>query len=806
MTQTIVITSGKGGVGKTNISVNTAIELAERNYRTCLLDADLGLANVNILLGIDPEHTLDDYIFGDKNLDEIVLRTKFGIDVIPGSSGIEKMANLDREAIANLVSAFSRIKGYDFFLIDTSSGISRGVIAFCLAGNQTIIVITSEATSLTDAYALLKVMALNHYTGTVKILVNKSPSIPQAKQTYLRFKEVVNRHLDIKIAPAGIILNDPNVEISVTRQEPALSLYPNSLVSQCVRALVSNLLKNEPGKEDDGEDFSRFWQRYFEYSFLDPAQPDNPEEKDLPKTSFRLADPDLDGPPPSPGPAAMPARAMATVPPVAASVDHYPPAGTGKSPDSIAESIVPFVHGDGIFDLTRLASPTPLLATALELQARGELTSETLVEIFSCDPILLCKALKLICAPAAIAGRTRRLTAKHQLVQELGTETMANLLSTTAVQRALSQQHPSDSARVPAGFFWAHSYRCALLAEHIAEMTAYPFPEEAFMAGLIHDIGRLALQTDHPEVYGQFTENFRHDQTLLDMEQRLFNASHAEIAARTLRAWRLDSFLVDAVQYHTESSARIETAFSLVQIVALACRLSQAPEDEAETAGMGETLFGLSPAELQSAVARADQKIRQLAGRFDILFTGEEEERSREETETRFRRQAMDYSILQGVLPGTPTGRDLPATIHAVFQAFNILFGIQPAFCLLPDRLHSVLTAAEYPNCFGGGTLADLQFSLQWKSSFVVRSFRSGEVQTAMAEENSDLLPLADHQLLRSLGTQGFVCVPMMSHGTNRGIIVFGIEKNQLGTIRSWRPRLEQFGVQAAGKLYSLQK
>ena len=148
MTKTIVITSGKGGVGKTNISVNTALELAKRDYRTCLFDADFGLANVDIILGLHPEKTLNDVIYGDKNLEDIILHSEAGIDIIPGSSGIEKIANLTSDKISELVSAFSQLSEYDYFLIDTSSGISKSVISFCLAGTETFVVITSEATSL----------------------------------------------------------------------------------------------------------------------------------------------------------------------------------------------------------------------------------------------------------------------------------------------------------------------------------------------------------------------------------------------------------------------------------------------------------------------------------------------------------------------------------------------------------------------------------------------------------------------------------------------------------------------------------
>jgi flagellar biosynthesis protein FlhG len=815
MTQTIVITSGKGGVGKTNISVNMAIELAQRNYRTCLFDADLGLANVNILLGIDPEYTLDDYIFGDKSLDEIILQTKFGIDVIPGSSGIEKMANLGREEITNLVAAFSQIKEYDYFLIDTSSGISRGVIAFCLASSETIIVITSEATSLTDAYAVLKVMSLNNYAGTVKILVNKRPSIPQAKQTFLRFKEVVNRHLEIDIAPAGIILNDPNIEISVTKQEPALILFPDTVASQCIRSVVSNLIK-DGAKYPEEEDFSEFWQRYFEHSLpdtshSDTSQADKPVDRSTPDSSYQPENPEENSStsraplilPPDVPPTILPASP--DIPPTVTNADQKDSADDKKPTNITLENISPFLQGDGIFELSKLASPTPLLSKSLEMLARDEMTGEMLLDIFSCDPVLMVKALKMICRPKTDTGRTTRITTRHQLTEELSIAVLTNILTTTAMQRALCSEITNDTSSSTTSF-WSHSYQTALLAQDIAAITGYPFPEEAFIAGLIHDIGRLALQTDHAEIYEQSCNNFSHDQTLLEIEQRIFRKNHAEIGAGALRTWRLDSFLVDAVQYHTEPLCKIETAFSLVKILSLACRLShleESQENEAETDQMGMALFSLSTSQLQDLTINARTKTQQLAGRFHIPLNKENIRSGK--TETHFRQQVMEYSILQGMLPCTPSGGEISQVIRSIFQAFDVLFSFRPSLCLMPDHQQTLLMAIEYPNCFGSELLAGIQFSLKWEQSLVVESFHSGELRSAVGGDNSNELPLADHQLLSSLGTQGFVCIPMVAHNINRGVIVFGIQKTELVKIKSLQNRLEQFGVQAARNIHNFE-
>lgn len=791
MTQTIVITSGKGGVGKTNISVNTAIELAQRNHRTCLFDADLGLANVNILLGIQPEHTLDDHIFGNKSLDEIILRTEYGIDVIPGSSGIEKMANLDRDETSRLICSLGEISGYDFFVIDTSSGISRSVLAFCLASNETIIVITAEATSLTDAYALLKIMSLKEYGGTVKILVNRSPSVPQAKETYLRFKEVVSKHLQINIAPVGIILSDPNIERAISSQQPALILYPESLASQCIKAMVSNLLKNNSHQQQT-DDLGEFWQRYFDYALPDLSEPEKPHVTSQPKSSFKLESYTIKSEPPQNVPAASPHQVTA----------H--PVQHDQQTESEPEPLHPFLYDDWILEPAELSPPVPLLSKALAIQARGEIAEDELYDFFCWDPVLMVKALRLHCSREPGARKTRRLTTKKQLLDELGKDILVNILNTTAMQGGSFLQQSLDTTKT-VNSFWLHSYQSAILAEKIAEITAYPFPEEAFIAGLIHDIGRLALQISHPEMYRESCDSFHHDGTLINQEKSHFNMSHAEMGAKALRAWQLDSLLVDAVQYHTEPFARIETAFNLVKIVYLAARLNIEDGVDQEASNLGKHLFGLSQIQLQNMVISTTKESETLAKKLGILQPEEMDDQIALKTESRFRQQLLDYAMLHGVLPPITYLQETSTIISTVSRAFNILFSFQASFILLMDQEHQLLKAVEFPGCFGVETVTEIQFSLHWQKSLVVQSCNSGKLKIAIDGESSGVLPLADRQLLRALGTQGFVCLPLSVRGKTMGVVVFGIATSHIDTIKSLEERLMQFGYQAARNISTME-
>jgi flagellar biosynthesis protein FlhG len=258
MTRTITITSGKGGVGKTNISVNVALHLASLGYRTCLFDADLGLANINILLGLSPEYNLEDVIFDRHSLQDIIIRNYKGIDIIPGSSGVEKMANLESDQVDHLIQSFSELDGYDFFLFDTSAGVSRNVLAFCLASSEVVMTVTPEPTSLTDAYALLKILTLNGFSSKVKIVVNQCKSIPIAKLTYNKFKATVQKYLHTDVMPLGVVIQDQKVVEAIKTQQALILLYPESNASKGIRGITKNLLEHR--QEDlETSDMVSFW-------------------------------------------------------------------------------------------------------------------------------------------------------------------------------------------------------------------------------------------------------------------------------------------------------------------------------------------------------------------------------------------------------------------------------------------------------------------------------------------------------------------------------------------------------------------
>jgi len=261
MGRTITITSGKGGVGKTNVSLNLAIQLAAMGKLTCLFDADLGLANINILLGLQPERDLKDVVLNGLDIAEVLIRNQMGIDILPGSSGVEELADLSPEKLERLITSFEGMAGYDFILIDTSAGISKNVIGFCLASPEVVVVITPEPTSLTDAYALLKVLTLNGFKGSARIIVNQCRDASQAKEVYNKFRAAVAKYLKVDLNPIGMIYQDPKVTEAVKRQTPLMTLYPESGAAKCIQKIAERLVAN--GREDSMPgDATAFWKRW----------------------------------------------------------------------------------------------------------------------------------------------------------------------------------------------------------------------------------------------------------------------------------------------------------------------------------------------------------------------------------------------------------------------------------------------------------------------------------------------------------------------------------------------------------------
>lgn len=242
----ITVTSGKGGVGKTNIAVNTAIALCELGLKVIIIDADIGLANVDILLGLVPQFTLVDALNKNKNIMDIICEGPNGIKFVSGGSGVEELVKTDEERLNNFIKNIEQLDScFDIILIDTGAGLSENVLKFAMASDEIIVVTTPEPTSITDAYALIKLIVNRDKEKVMRIIVNRAESIKEANDVLNKLMMVSERFLYTKLDPLGIILYDETVVKAVKLQQAFTLGFPNSQASKFIRQIAYKLVYEE---------------------------------------------------------------------------------------------------------------------------------------------------------------------------------------------------------------------------------------------------------------------------------------------------------------------------------------------------------------------------------------------------------------------------------------------------------------------------------------------------------------------------------------------------------------------------------
>lgn len=263
----MAITSGKGGVGKTNIVANLGYAFARLGRRVLVLDADLGLGNIDVLLGKAPRYNLSHVISGEKRVEEVTLAGPGGMHILPASSGIDELTRLTPDQRGRILQSLDGLlDDFDLLLIDTAAGISSNVMTFNLSANEIVVVATPEPTSITDAYALMKVLSMKYAERRFKLLVNMAPEPEDADEVFRQLSLVAGRFLDIDLSYAGCILHDPQIGRCVMRQRVLTEADPDSRAGRCFMELARNLAKKTSPPPETARD-KRFWKLLFENKF-----------------------------------------------------------------------------------------------------------------------------------------------------------------------------------------------------------------------------------------------------------------------------------------------------------------------------------------------------------------------------------------------------------------------------------------------------------------------------------------------------------------------------------------------------------
>lgn len=256
--KSIAIASGKGGVGKTNVAVNLSICLAARGLRVTLVDADMGLANADLLMNIRTRYSLGHVLSGLRTVEEICTDGPGGIRFIAGASGIDALANMSDLERAGLLSQLERLEdSADIVVLDCGAGISRNVIGFACSADEALIITTPEPTAMTDAYATIKVMVGKGCAGRLALFVNMAENRDQAQAVYKRISEVARRFLNYSVADAGYMLHDTCVASAVQQRLPVVIRYPRSNASACIASMARQFAGTTGGRRDRGGFFER---------------------------------------------------------------------------------------------------------------------------------------------------------------------------------------------------------------------------------------------------------------------------------------------------------------------------------------------------------------------------------------------------------------------------------------------------------------------------------------------------------------------------------------------------------------------
>ena len=268
----ITVTSGKGGVGKSSVSINLALQFRKQGKSVIIFDADFGLANIEVMIGAIPKYNLADMIFRGKTFKDIIVEGPEGIGFISGGSGINGLVNMNKDQIQYLVLKLKELETLaDILIVDTGAGISDAVLEFVLTSREVLLVTTPEPTSITDAYALLKTLSINSvfdkdYTK-IKVLINRVPSYEDGKNLYNKLEVVVNKFLQIDLKYLGSIPMDSNMSKAVMQQKPISTAYPNSVATVAFERLSTALLNNTEVEETKRRGLARAVMNMFENRF-----------------------------------------------------------------------------------------------------------------------------------------------------------------------------------------------------------------------------------------------------------------------------------------------------------------------------------------------------------------------------------------------------------------------------------------------------------------------------------------------------------------------------------------------------------
>ena len=446
-----------------------------------------------------------------------------------------------------------------------------------------------------------------------------------------------------------------------------------------------------------------------------------------------------------------------------------------------------------------------ILVELIEVCNREPDTIDEISRIITSDASLSARLLRMI--NSAYYGLPNRVTGIDQTLVLLGTGTVKNIAVSASVHQAFNKARDSSVFRLK--LFWWQSLMCAALAKLIAARTSYPASDEAFLSGLLHDIGRLVLWVNFPKEYAEILRSCGSNPDLLLAGERKLGATHCEVGAWMINRWNLQSFMADAVLYHHEPVHRILDALPLVKIVFVASALSsETGEDPDAKFEAAEEVFGIARSEAEELISLAREQATEVARSLDIDIeppdtSGESASEKDAEKQKHLVRVVRDISLLQGTLQELLEAHGEESILKTVKQGIQVLFDIHSILFFLYDREKDSLVGRGGMGPGLDPLVKELAVSVQKGRCLLAKSLSRGTPLDSFGYLAKEALSITDDQLIRLIGTDGLLCLPMVAHREPVGVVILGIDKTQFSCLSEEISLLTMFINQAALSIYA---
>jgi len=441
-----------------------------------------------------------------------------------------------------------------------------------------------------------------------------------------------------------------------------------------------------------------------------------------------------------------------------------------------------------------------ILLKLIEVCNREPGTIKEISQVINKDASLSARFMRLV--NSVYYGVPNRVTSIDRALALLGTNAIKNIAISASVYQAFSKAKDSSIFRLKR--FWWHSLMCASLAKQIAGKTSYPAPDEAFLSGLLHDIGKLVLWVNFSKEYSEILQSHRGEPDLLLAGEMRLGATHCEVGAWMINRWNLQSFMADAVLYHHEPVHRILDALPLVKIVFVANALClEVIEDTDARFKTAEEVFEFTRSEVEELISLAEEEVKEVAESLGIeVEPPDASDRSISEKDAERQedlvRAVRDISLLQGTLQNLLEAHGEESILKVIKQGLQVLFDAPSVLFLLYDRERGALVAKGTRGNRRHDLINGLAIPMQKEGSVLVRSLRDETILDALSYSTAPGLTIIDKQIIRFLEKDAMLCLPMVAHKARVGVIVIGIDERHVSHLRDQVKLLTMFANQAA--------